>query len=147
MPEINLTGDDAKTWEQVRALNLPGEKIVERVQRADTLEAWQAATTAGLNPDALAPLAREFNLKFKVDTNVAHVRVGESGAWQKLTDAIKVAPLAPFAAALVAAGDASGRERSTQTTTSLSPADAVLTRNAARAARSNPLRSSAEGAK
>lgn len=66
---IVLTGDDAKKWEKVKAIPLDGDKIAERVKKADELETTvsasaraktiaEIATAANLNGETLAPLLK-----------------------------------------------------------------------------------------
>ena len=125
---VVLTGDEKKKWEAVKAIDLPGEKIKERVAKADDLEKQHAKTelstkrkavagAAGVNGDVLDPLLDQFGLEVEnkeiqvqgadgklTPKQVAHVRkAGDANAaWEKLSDVIARdgSPLKPFAAAL-----------------------------------------------
>lgn len=142
---VVLTGDDAKKWAAVKAIELPGEKIAERVKLADTLETQGAAadrakkigeiaTSANINGDVLNPLLTQFGLDVEalpvtVVTNgkaetkqVPHIRPApksatDNPAWEPLTDFIAKdgSVLKPFAAALVKAGGDKGQQKGQQT--------------------------------
>jgi len=133
---VILTGPKAEAWKKIDALatelKLPeatmGDKIVERVKKADTLETEKTktdlstkrkavATAAGVNGDVLDPLLDQFGLEVETKEiqvqgtdgkltpkQVAHVRkAGDANAaWEKLSDFVARdgSPLKPFAAAL-----------------------------------------------
>lgn len=133
---VVLTGAKAEAWKKIDALatelKLPedklGEKIVERVKKADTLEAKEAkdtkskarkdvAAAADMDGDVLDPLLEQFGLEVETKEiqvqgtdgkltpkKVAHVRkAGDANAaWEKLSDfaARDGSPLKPFAVAL-----------------------------------------------
>lgn len=125
---VVLTGDDKKKWDAVKAIDLPGEKIVERVKKADELETTNkktelstkrkaVATAAGMSGDVLDPLLDQFGLEVETKEiqiqgadgkmtakQVAHVRkAGDANAaWEKLSDFVARdgSPLKPFATAL-----------------------------------------------
>ena len=139
---VVLTGDEKKKWEAVKAIDLPGEKIKERVTKADELEKAKAktdlstkrkavATAAGVNGDVLDPLLDQFGLEVEnkeiqvqgadgklTPKQVAHVRkAGDANAaWEKLSDVMARdgSPLKPFAVALnMKAGAAATEQRTT----------------------------------
>lgn len=138
---VVLTGDEKKKWEKVKAIDLPGEKIVERVTKADELEKAKAKTdlsakrkdvakAAGLNGDVLDPLLDQFGLEVETKEiqvqgadgkltpkQVAHVRKGgdANAAWEKLSDVIARdgSPLKPFAAALNTKAGGASEQRTT----------------------------------
>lgn len=125
---VVLTGDDVKKWDAVKKIDLPGEKIAERVQTAAALEGEKTkndlvarrkdvAAKADLNGDVLSPLLDQFGLDVELKDiqvqgtdgktttkQVAHVRkAGDKDAvWEKLTDFATRdgSPLKPFEAAL-----------------------------------------------
>lgn len=129
---VVLTGDDAKHWPTLKALNLPADKIAERVKKADELEGTvtaqqhrerikTVADAAGMNDMTLAPLLDTYKLDVELrpitvqksdgsteTKQVAHVRNAgdDKAAWEPLTDFVKKdgSPLKPFAAALAKQG-------------------------------------------
>lgn len=151
---VVLTGAKAEAWKKIDALatelKLPedklGDKIVERVKTADTLEAKEAkdakskarkdvAEAAGMDGDVLDPLLEQFGLEVEnkevqiqkdgklTPTKVAHVRkAGDANAaWEKLTDfaARDGSLLKPFAVALA--------KKTTTSTTNTTPASSGFT--------------------
>ncbi len=134
---VVLTGDDKKKWDAVKAIELPGDKIVERVKLSTTLEDEKkktelstkrkaVATAAGMNGDVLDPLLDQFQLEVETrevqiqdsatgkttPKQVAHVRKSgdANAAWEKLSDFVARdgSPLKPFAAALAVKSGTSG---------------------------------------
>lgn len=124
---VILTGDDAKSWETVKALGLKGDDVKKRLEERDTLLAKdeqrtradarsKAARTAGYDPDALGKIAGVDALTFEtkeeaVDgkkVNVAYVTPpGEKQTAVKLDEWLKTNVPAPIVTALKAA-DGSG---------------------------------------
>lgn len=128
---VILTGDDKKKWDAVKAIPLAGDKIAERIKKADELETKDTATerakkigeiaaTANMNGDVLTPLLTQFSLDVearpvtivkdgKSETKqVAHIRkAGDANAaWEPLADFIAKdgSPLKPFQASLAKTG-------------------------------------------
>jgi hypothetical protein len=127
---VILTGDDKAAWEKVKALNLSGDKVVERVKRADELETsyladkrkslvGELASASKYNADVLGPLLETNQLDGEIrsvtvrDTagketseKVAYVRKrGDANAtWEKLSEFATRdgSPLKPFIPALTA---------------------------------------------
>ena len=116
---IVLTGDDAKAWPQIKALNLTGEKLVERVKRADELEQTvvaeqrqkvreEAAKAQGWNATVLSPLLDQHKLDVDMrdvlvkdasgkesTQKVPYVRKSDdkNAAWEKLSDVVDRDPV------------------------------------------------------